>query len=120
MFGTFGFALTFLREIVKDMEDIEGDKAIEAKSFPILFGENKTKNILITSATILILALSFIVYSVYNSHRPVSYYLSGAVILPLLYFTIILVKASTKKDYHKLSAFLKLIMVLGIVSILFI
>lgn len=120
MFGAFGFTLTFLREIVKDMEDIEGDKAIEAKSFPILLGQNKTKNILIISTLILVFALCFVVFNVYSSHRPVSYYLFGAVIIPLLCFVILLTKASTKKDYHRLSAVLKLVMLFGILSMLFI
>ena len=116
LFGAFGFTLTFLREIVKDMEDIEGDKAIEAKSFPILLGEKRTKRILIISAILLVLALSFVAFSTYQSHTTVSYYLIGAVIIPLLYFTFMLTKASKKNDYHKLSGILKLIMLLGILS----
>ena len=43
IFGGFGFTLTFLREVVKDMEDIEGDKAIEAKSLPIVLRRKTNK-----------------------------------------------------------------------------
>ncbi len=120
MFGTFGFALTFLREIVKDMEDIEGDKAIEAKSFPILYGEEKTKKMLMIGSIAVVLGLNIVIYLAYKLNKPVSYYLSGAVILPLLYFITMLYKASNKKDYHKLSGLLKLIMLLGILSMLLI
>ena len=120
MFGGFGFTLTFIREVVKDIEDIEGDKAINAKSFPIILGELRTKQILVILTFLLIVALSYISYSVYPSHSPVSYYLLGLVIIPLIVFIIMLAKASTKKDFHKLSAMLKLIMLFGILSMLII
>jgi 4-hydroxybenzoate polyprenyltransferase len=102
------------------MEDIEGDKAIGAKSFPIVLGEKQTKRILVIGSFLLIAALSYVSYSVYNTHSYVSYYLLGMVVLPLIYFIVMLVKASTKNDFHKLSAILKLIMLLGILSMLII
>lgn len=120
MFGGFGFILTFLREVVKDMEDIEGDRAIEAKSLPIVLGEKQTKRILVIISFLLVAALSYVSYSVYPAHRYVSYYLLGLVVLPLLYFMIMLTKAGSKNDFHKLSAILKLIMLLGILSMLII
>ncbi len=58
LFGGFGFILTFLREVVKDMEDIEGDKAIEARSIPIILGQRSAKIILITLSLLLIVAMS--------------------------------------------------------------
>lgn len=120
LFGGFGFTLTFLREVVKDMEDIEGDKAIEAKSLPIVLGEKQTKLILVIISFLLIVALTYVSYSVYPGHSYVSYYLLGLVVLPLLYFMIMLTKAVTKNDFHKLSAILKLIMLLGILSMIII
>jgi 4-hydroxybenzoate polyprenyltransferase len=36
----FSFFLNFVREITKDVEDIEGDKALGLKTFPILLGIN--------------------------------------------------------------------------------
>ena len=120
MFGGFGFTLTFIREVVKDIEDIEGDKAIQAKSLPIILGELRTKQILVILTFLLILALSYISYTVYPAHSPVSYYLLGLVIIPLIIFIIMLAKASTKKNFHTLSAILKLIMLFGILSMLII
>ena len=38
----FAFLLTFLREVTKDAEDIEGDKKIQANTFPIRYGLKKT------------------------------------------------------------------------------
>lgn len=120
MFGGFGFTLTFLREVVKDMEDIEGDKAIQAKSFPIVLGKKRTKQILVIISLLLALTLSYVSYAVYDAHRYVSYYLLGLVVLPLLCFIVMLTKAITKEDFHRLSAILKLIMLLGILSMIII
>ncbi|MDD3986035.1 MAG: UbiA family prenyltransferase [Methanobacterium sp.] len=36
--GIFAFLMTMAREIVKDMEDVEGDSVENAKTFPIVFG----------------------------------------------------------------------------------
>ena len=44
--GCFGFLLTFLREIVKDMEDIEGDRKFDCKTLPIVLGIRKSKLII--------------------------------------------------------------------------
>ncbi|OWT33189.1 geranylgeranylglycerol-phosphate geranylgeranyltransferase [Methanobrevibacter sp. 87.7] len=39
--GFFAILMTTAREIVKDIEDIEGDKEEGAKTFPIVYGKNK-------------------------------------------------------------------------------
>jgi len=120
LYAGFGFSLTFLREIVKDIEDIEGDKAIGAKSFPIVIGQHKTKLLLIITTVLLVIALSYIAYFIFNEHRNVSLYLSILVSLPLLYFILKLGKAKKKSDFHTLSGVLKIIMLLGILSIILI
>lgn len=120
IFGGFGFSLTFLREVVKDIEDIEGDKAIHAESFPIVLGLKKTKYILVIGSALVIIALSYICYSVFDFNKYISLYLLGLVVLPLLYFIVMLAKAGTKSDFHKLSGVLKLIMLFGILSMLII
>lgn len=118
LFGVFGFVLTFLREVVKDMEDIEGDKAIEARSIPIILGQRSAKRILITLTLLLMAAISLVSYYVYGEHKQVSIYLTALVTLPLLYFIFRLSRAQHKTDFHKLSGILKVIMLLGILSVI--
>ncbi len=118
LFGGFGFILTFLREVVKDMEDIEGDKTIEARSFPIVLGQRSTKAILITLSLLMVAGTSLVSYYVYGAHKQVSIYLMTLVSMPLLYFVFMLSRAHEKSDFHKLSALLKLIMLLGIMSLI--
>ena len=40
--AVLAFSLTLIREIVKDMADVIGDKSVGLKTFPIIYGENKT------------------------------------------------------------------------------
>ncbi len=38
MYGAFAFLTTFLRELIKDIEDMKGDEQYDAKTIPIVFG----------------------------------------------------------------------------------
>ena len=40
--AVLAFSLTLIREIIKDMADVIGDKSVGLKTFPIVYGENKT------------------------------------------------------------------------------
>jgi len=44
------FFMTLSREIIKDIEDIDGDKRLGSISLPIAFGENKSKDVAIIFA----------------------------------------------------------------------
>ncbi|WKK64684.1 geranylgeranylglycerol-phosphate geranylgeranyltransferase [Lutimonas zeaxanthinifaciens] len=117
-YGVFGFLLTFIREIVKDMEDIEGDKSIDAKSFPIVMGNKKTKVIIFVIALVLVSGLSFLIFRLYESEKILVYYTLIMVLLPLIFFINKLYWAREKSDFHFLSSVLKMIMLTGMLSIL--
>ncbi|WP_310557161.1 geranylgeranylglycerol-phosphate geranylgeranyltransferase [Flavobacterium sp.] len=111
------FIINFIREIVKDLEDIKGDYKQGMKTLPIVLGESKT--------TKLVFALSFvpifcILYYVYNYLFQLQYatvYILAFIIGPLLYFSIKIGSAKTKKEYTHLSNVLKLVVFFGIISI---
>jgi 4-hydroxybenzoate polyprenyltransferase len=115
----FAFLLSLLREIVKDIEDMEGDRLINCKSLPIVKGVPFTKTILliIAAATLLFLVIAQI-YLMQFSRVIAAIWLMLSVEIPLIYFMRSLKKAKIKADYHKLSTFLKWIMMGGILSIL--
>ncbi len=46
--AVFAFLINFIREIIKDMEDVEGDKRLGVFTYPILFGFKKAKRMVIT------------------------------------------------------------------------
>ena len=115
----FAFLLHFLREIVKDIEDVEGDSLINCRSLPIVKGIPFTKMILIvfTGITLLFLLVAQVYLAQYTKSFAVIWLLI-CVQIPLLYFIKSLTKAKIKADYHKLSTLLKWIMLGGMGSII--
>ena len=118
LYGGFGFLLTMIREIVKDMEDVEGDKSIDAKSFPIVLGIKKTKAIAISIGFFLISGLSYLLFKLYNSEKNLVFYTIIMVLVPLVFFMFKLYRSEEKKNFHFLSGVLKMIMLTGMLSIL--
>lgn len=113
----FAFFLTLLREIIKDLEDIKGDKKIDAKTIAIVFGTKKTKQILVAIGAIPFISINYLIYLLYNTNIYTSIYLAIFIGLPLLYLMFKIPRSNNKKEYKKLSNLLKLIMLLGIFSI---
>lgn len=114
----FAFLLSLLREIVKDIEDIEGDRLINCKSLPIVKGIAFTKATLLTiSVTTLILLLVAQAYLLTHIRILAAIWLLIAVEIPFVYFLIKLGKADKKVDFHKLSSMLKWIMLGGMATI---
>jgi len=111
----FAFLLSLLREIVKDIEDIEGDLLIQCNSLPIVKGIPFTKMTLrfLTVITLLFLIIAQ-VYLMQFSKIIAVLWLLICVEIPLLYFIKSLKVALIKTDYHKLSSLLKWIMLGGI------
>jgi 4-hydroxybenzoate polyprenyltransferase len=114
----FAFLLTLLREILKDVEDIEGDRLIQCNSLPIVKGISFTKSTLfvITAITIILLVITQI--NLFQYHKFISVlWLLICVEIPLIWFVIALNKSQIKTEYHKLSTLLKLIMLTGILTL---
>ena len=113
----FAFLINFVREIVKDVADIEGDRIIGVISIPIKYGIRTTKLIII----VLILAVCGIVlfFSIkfYESQALLIGYLVLAVLTSLVMFIIHLRKAKTTNDFTNLSTYLKIIMIIGMLSV---
>lgn len=120
LFGVFGFMFTFLREVVKDVEDLKGDEAMEARTLPIVLGIHKTKTILTIVASLVLVLLAYSNYLLIDKNLYLSVYLVLAVELPLLYLIFKIAKADSKKQFNQISTLLKVIMFMGILSIIFI
>ena len=55
-FALFAFLLTWIREIIKDMQDQMGDRELECHSMPVVWGEKWTK-VFVTSLIVVTLAI---------------------------------------------------------------
>ncbi len=117
IYSIFAFAMTLIREIVKDMEDLKGDNTFGCKTLPIIWGMLKTK--LLIYFLMAVLFGSVIIINELYSQLPLLYFFAF-LFVPLVFLFARLVRADTKKDFYYLSQWCKVIMVLGIVSMVFI
>ncbi len=120
VYALFAFGMNFIREIIKDIEDIDGDNSVKMKTLPIIFGRKRTKDLIFILSLLFTFSLIYIL--VLNRYLN-DYLLSYGFIfitIPLLYFCYQLYKCSSKQELIKLSSLLKLIMVFGILSLIII
>ncbi len=117
IYSLFAFAMTFVREIVKDMEDLKGDNTFGCKTLPIIWGIRRTKFFLYF--LLMIFFVSVVEINLLFSQLPM-YYFFAFLFLPLVLLLIRLIRADTKKDFYNLSQWCKMIMLLGIASMVFV
>ncbi|MEG3656623.1 geranylgeranylglycerol-phosphate geranylgeranyltransferase [Arenibacter palladensis] len=113
----FLFLLILAREMIKDLENMAGDMAQNYKTIPILYGAKFSK----TCIAILIgltLLPSFLLIEYFDVGYMYLYFI-GCIFL-LMGFLVLLVKSNSKKHYVWLHNILKLIIILGVFSILLI
>ena len=114
----FAFCLNLIRELVKDIEDVNGDYSLNMKTLPILIGVRRTRKIALIFTIIPILLLIYIVFKYSAIYKFSVLYLLLFVLIPLFYFAVRLKSAKNKTEFHTLSFGLKIIMFLGINSLI--
>ena len=117
-YAFFAFIINLIREIVKDIEDINGDKNGGLNTLPIAIGRKRASYIAFGLGILTLFATIYYIYvHLYNFTIAIVYFLL-LIIAPLLYFCTKIWDAKDKSDYHFLSKLLKIIMLLGMCSIL--
>lgn len=113
----FAFILTLIREAIKDMEDMEGDREGDYHTIPLVFGASKTKSYIYVLLSIFL--VSSITGIVLGTIASLTIYLSFAILilLPSIYVMWTTRNALTQNDYKKISRYLKLITLGGLVMI---
>ncbi|OFY28634.1 MAG: hypothetical protein A2275_04115 [Bacteroidetes bacterium RIFOXYA12_FULL_35_11] len=112
-YSFFAFLTTLFREIIKDIEDFEGDYELGRNSLPVIIGIFYSKLIVIFLILITIAALLY-VYAGYLSGNFSLMYFIFALFLPLLFLLYKIIRAKDKNDYHFASNLTKIIMLLGL------
>jgi len=119
VYSSFAFLLSLIREVVKDIEDMDGDIKYGCRTMPIVWGVNVAK---VFAGTLIVVLLGALVilqfYVLQKAWFPLTAYGVLLVDLPLLYILRKLYTAQTKTDYHRLSNSIKLVMLAGILSII--
>lgn len=112
-FALFAFLTTLIREIIKDMEDCEGDRETGRKTLPVISGLVTCKSVVIFLSLITV-ALLYITWYTFLNDRITLIYVSLLLTVP---FALVIYKILTGKEkhqFHLASRLMKLIMLAGI------
>ncbi len=114
-FALFSFLCTWLREIIKDMEDEKGDREMECRTMAILWGASKTKAfsyalIVLTISALYVFDLFLIPFQGTLTTR----YIFWGLTLPFGALAYLMYAAKTPTDYHQAATLAKFIMVIGV------
>jgi len=138
IFSVLAFLINVKREIIKDIEDIEGDTIHKVKSLPIIFGTKKSKLVTIIIGIILIFAISCIITfqililrsdllldvggnqfsnpQIWGANYISTVYMF--IILIMFFYTeLLILNATSKTNFTKVSKLLKFLMLLSLLSI---
>jgi geranylgeranylglycerol-phosphate geranylgeranyltransferase len=115
--AVFVFLFHFAREILKDIEDIQGDLASGIKTFPIIAGVGVSKSMIVA-----IWALLFVALVAAHSWLELSgMFLAAALILvalPLVIMSVLIFFANSIEQFNRLQIYLKVLMPLGLMVLL--
>jgi 4-hydroxybenzoate polyprenyltransferase len=114
--GLFAFFLNWTREIIKDIEDIEGDKVLCAKTLPITFGIKNSKKVsyIILFMPVLLTGLFFYLKRETLIDELINFIPILLCAPALIAAYILIIRSTASEQFHKAHTLLKLIMVLGI------
>ena len=138
IFSVLAFLINVKREIIKDIEDIEGDKIHKVKSLPIIFGTKKSKLVTIIIGIILMFAISSLITfqililrsdllldvggnqfsnpQIWGANY-ISIIYTIIILIMFFYVELLILNATTKTNFTKASKLLKYLMLLSLLSI---
>jgi 4-hydroxybenzoate polyprenyltransferase len=129
-YAAFAFMITFIREMIKDLEDIEGDKKIKANTIAITLGIEKTKwvSLILTIFTFLgTVYFQYFQYSITTSEFEYDIFIWGVNKISIIYVIFIqflflflsfrIYNSKIKNHFYFISQLCKVIMIVGILSI---
>lgn len=118
-YALFAFIINFLREIVKDLEDVNGDYNQGMNTLPIAIGIKRTSKLVFILSLIPLVMIIFYIknyFFAFNLYIATLYALIS-IVAPLIYFAIKMAEAKKSKDFNHLSMVLKMVILFGLFSI---
>jgi len=111
----FAFLSSLAREIVKDMEDVEGDKVSGCRTVPIVMGNLAAKRITQFFLLIMFFLLCYLQFQQWKVNDMKSFiYITCFIQVPLIFIIAMVNKGKSSNDFHRISKGLKALMVSGI------
>lgn len=114
--SVFAFLISLMRELVKDIEDIKGDKLANISTYPLKYGIKATLQLISITGIVLIISTTIpFLLKIYNLYYFifVSIFVNGI----LVYIIRSLNKSTSQTTISKMSLLLKLGMIFGILAI---
>lgn len=119
LYASFAFIITLIREVIKDIEDMDGDARYGCKTMPIVWGVDFSKVFATIWLAILQVLLIIVLFYVLQFKMWVaSMYCFFLIVLPSAYCMYLLFKAKTTKDFTLLSKWIKAVIFTGILSMI--
>lgn len=110
-YSFIGFGVTFLREVVKDLEDLEGDNQSKYKTFPVMFGLVSSKVLFYFITFFIIAGLYFFDDNLFDHFLAVNY----IYYIPTFIFVCLSLYSIHYSNFSKSSLFLKLALFSGVI-----
>lgn len=119
-YAVFAFLLNFIREIIKDLEDINGDYNQGMRTLPIVLGVSRTAKVVavITAIATVILLLYINNHLMDSGLYIATIYALVFLVSPLIFAVVKVWTATTQKEFHLLSNVMKAVIFFGILFIL--
>ena len=115
--ATFLFLVISMRELVKDLENLKGDLAQNYRTIPVVYGEKTSKQMATVLAVLTLVPIYFLLTRFDIGYMYLYFYGS---ILALVVFLVFLWVSARKLHYILLHTILKLVIVIGVFSIVLI
>lgn len=112
-FALFAFLTTLTREIIKDIEDFEGDIAYGRNTVPVVIGELSAKVVSIC-LIIITTVLLYLTWYFFINDKITLIYISAAIVVPFLLTIYKVITGSNREQLHYASSIMKIAMLTGI------
>jgi len=116
--AALAFGFTWIREIVKDLEDMEGDAQQNARTLPLVWGETPTRQLVLVMMLIFA-GLDLLPYFLGTYGAAYFWMVLLGINLPMLGFAFMLWRQGEKKMYSRTQLFLKLDIFVGLAALYF-
>ena len=112
-FAVFAFLTTLTREIIKDIEDYEGDIAYGRNTVPVIAGILSAKIISVVLISITMTML-YLIWYLFLFDKYTLIYISAFIVIPLIIVIITIFRSTDRKQMHGASRMMKIVMLSGI------
>ena len=120
LFMVFAFVATLLRELVKDLEDMRGDRQEGRQTLPVILGVATSRRLAVVLGIMVIVSIVSPVFLGWPAFmQPPMLICIGLLLLAIILILVQLTRARRQGDYHRLSTQIKFLLVGGLGLLIF-